>query len=317
MTVDRQHLTDLQIKYKKQTEALGDGGLYRINMDEITLQAPAKINLGLDITGKRPDGYHTVDMINISVSLCDTVTVRKNTGLGIRIFCDTPGIPCDESNLCAKAANALAKAAGNGGFDADITIIKRIPSKAGLGGGSSDAAAAMKALVKLFDINISEADLMNAGLSVGADVPYCLAGGVMRAQGIGELLTPIDCLTEFGINILMPKSGGVSTPEAYRAVDSVNDPRRPDIEALIKALKNGDFDAVRDNTGNVFQEALPSPETARAVGILREAGCFTACLSGSGAAVFGLTAPGIEVNKKLIVQLAGDDYTVFTGLTAF
>lgn len=286
-------------------------------MNEITLNAPAKINLGLDITGRRPDGYHTVDMINISVSLCDTVTVRKNDGAGLRIFCEDPGVPCDDSNLCAKCAKALANAAGIDTFDADITIIKRIPTRAGLGGGSSDAAAAMKALVQLFDIHISKEELLEAGLTVGADVPYCLTGGVMRAQGIGEILSPIDCLTEFSVNILMPKNGGVSTPEAYRAVDSVADPRHPDIEKLIRALKKGDYDAMRDNMGNVFQKALPSAETSRAIEILVNAGCFAACLSGSGAAVFGLAAPGIEVNKTLLEEPAGEDFSVYSGLTVY
>ncbi len=286
-------------------------------MNEITLQAPAKINLGLDITGRRPDGYHTVDMINISVSLCDTITVRKNDRAGLRLFCENPYVPCDETNLCARGARALTKAIGADGFDADITIIKRIPTRAGLGGGSSDAAATMKALVKLFNVDISEQALLDAGLSVGADVPYCLLGGVMRAQGIGEILTPIDCLTEFSVSILMPKGGGVSTPKAYNAVDSVSNPRHPDIEGLINALKKGDYDAIRDKTGNVFQEALPSNLTKRAIDILLKAGAFSACLSGSGAAIFGLTAPGIEINKAMLYGYSRDNYSVYPGLTVY
>ena len=284
-------------------------------MDTITIKAPAKINLGLDITGRRPDGYHTVDMVNISVSLYDEITITKNGGLGLRIFCDDPDVPCDEHNLCAKAAAALAKAAGIPGFDADITIIKNIPTRAGLGGGSSDAAATIKGLLALFDPDISDDELSAAALRVGADVPYCLKGGIMRAGGIGEILSPIDCITEFSVCILMPDNGGVSTPEAYKAVDAIVDTVHPDIDGLIHGLKKGDFDAIRDNTGNVFQQALPSDDTERAITLLKDAGCFTACLSGSGAAVFGLVAPGIDIDREQLVRGAGKDYRVFTGLS--
>ena len=159
-------------------------------MLEIRVTAYAKINLTLDVLGKRPDGYHHIESVMQSVNLRDIVTVRQREK-GIAVRCSRPGVPCDQSNTAFKAARAFFEASGLSEQGIEIEIQKGIPMEAGLAGGSADAAAVLLALNRMFDEPLNLEQLSFAALQVGADVPFCLVGGSMRAEGIGEKLTPL------------------------------------------------------------------------------------------------------------------------------
>ena len=189
----------------------------------ITLQANAKINLLLDITGRRPDGYHTITGVMQAVSLADTVTVTASgEGAGrptITLACSDPTLPTDGKNLAWRAAEVFFTVVPSVGCDAlTIDIDKRIPAAAGMAGGSTDAAATLRALNDLFDHPLSEEQLLAVGLSLGADVPFCLVGGTQLTEGVGERMTPLCPLPACAI-LVACAGEGISTPAAYRALD--------------------------------------------------------------------------------------------------
>ncbi len=256
-------------------------------MRDIVLNANAKINLALDVMGVREDGYHLMDMVNVSVSLCDEVRLVKN-GLGRTRLMDGRGEAEDgEKNLAVRAARALSEAAGLRGFGCDIELKKRIPMKAGLAGGSADAAAVLRGLVRLFSLELDESTRLRVGASVGADVPFCMTGGSARVGGIGDELRPIKNGCGLGFVILMP-SGGRSTAEAFRRLDGAPRFERPDTDAVERALADGDISALAASVKNVFETSCGDPVTAGLRSALMDAGALGAALTGSGAAVYGL-----------------------------
>ena len=255
-------------------------------MTEITLRANAKVNLALDVVGRREDGYHLMDMVNLSVSLHDTVTLTKNDGHGIRLIDGMVGVP-DKKNLAYRAAAALAHEVGRDEFPVDIRLDKNIPSRAGLGGGSADAAAVLRGLVRLFSLPVREDALLRIGLSLGADVPFCLVGGAMRTGGIGELLTPLQVGCPLYLAILMPPDG-ISTAEAFARIDAANDYPRPDVAGVANALEAGDLEELSARVGNGFHEAFPTDTTDRLRAHLAACGACGSSMTGTGAAVFGL-----------------------------
>ncbi len=257
-------------------------------MREIVLRANAKLNLALDVTGKRADGYHVMDMVNLSVSLCDEVRIAAN-GLGATRLLDEKGAPVHgaENNLAVRASRALARATGRGEFGCDITLKKRIPSEAGLGGGSADAAAVLRGLTRLFSLDVGEGALLGAAESVGADVPFCATGGAMWVGGIGEVLRPVPNGCKLGFVILMPQ-GGRSTAEAFRRLDGASGFARPDCDAVERALAGGDAETLAREIKNVFETSRDDPVTARLKEALLQSGALGAALTGSGAAVYGL-----------------------------
>ncbi len=251
---------------------------------KLTVKAPAKINLTLEITGRLPNGYHTVEMVMQTIDLYDTVSVEPG-GDRLSLTIEGADLPADEHNTAYKAAKLYCEATGiPPHFRLNIT--KNIPMQAGLAGGSADAAATLVALNTLCDNRLSPERLAEIGAAVGADVPFCLFGGTRLATGIGTTLSPLPAMPDCSIVVLKP-AVGVSTAEAYRAVDAKAFEVKSS-DRMIEALQSGEIAAVGQETYNRFSEALPIPEVERLVDRLKELGACGACMTGSGSAVIGL-----------------------------
>ena len=207
---------------------------------EIKVLAPAKINLTLDVTGKRPDGYHDIMTIMQSVDLYDTITITDNDSGQITISCNYDGVPCDEKNICYKAAEKFFIATRNEGQGVHIDIDKVIPTQAGLAGGSTDGAAVLMGLNRMFDAFLSPAELHEIAEKIGADVPFCLEGGTKYATGIGTKLQKMPNFSASHIVICKPDNVSVSTAEAYKKVDALN-PHPPYTDEMIKSLFSRDM----------------------------------------------------------------------------
>ena len=247
--------------------------------------APAKINLTLDIVGRREDGYHLLESVMQTVDLCDTVTATYADDENIHLTCDG-GIPCDATNTAYRAATLFRQAVGlSYGFV--ITVEKQIPSQAGLAGGSSDAAAVLVALNVLTKAELSTDALCAIGAQIGADVPFCVQGGTVLCTGIGTDLTPLSPMTTCTVVIVKPR-GGVSTPEAYRLLDTADYLEHPDTDAMCDAIKQGNLIGVAQHVGNSFERPLNLPHTATIRRQMDRYGAIASALSGSGSAVFGL-----------------------------
>ena len=251
----------------------------------VRVLAPAKINLTLDVVGRREDGYHLLRSVMQTVDLCDTVTVTEAESGGIRLLCDG-GIPADSSNTAYRAAALFAERTGRD-LNVTITVEKHIPSQAGLAGGSTDAAAVLAALNVLTDAGLSLPQLCDRGAEIGADVPLCVHGGTVLCTGTGTELTPLPALPPCSVVIVKPE-GGVSTPQAYRLLDSAPALLHPDTDAFCRGLQSGSLSAVTPFVGNSFEQPLALPYTADIRRRLAQGGSMADALSGSGSAVFGL-----------------------------
>lgn len=244
------------------------------------LNAYAKVNLSLDITGKRPDGYHTLCSVFQSVSLCDTVTVEPADRVSVAC---SDGALNGENNICHKAAELFFKTAKISG-GANIYIEKRIPSAGGLGGGSADAAAVLRALNELAARPLGEAELLKAAVSLGADVPFCLKGGTKLCEGIGEIMTDLPKLN--GCFIVIAKKGTKSsTGDMYRALDGAAKRKRPDTNGFVRALENGNFSEAFANAYNCFESVCDQGTLAKAKAVARETNAVYCGLSGAGPSV--------------------------------
>lgn len=250
--------------------------------------AHAKINLSLDVTGKRADGYHEVCMVMQTVSLADVLTFEKTAEPGIRLTCSDPEIPCDERNLVWQAAELLMQYGGvTEGIR--ITLEKNIPHAAGLAGGSSDAAATLHAVNDLFDLGMTDADLCRIGVKIGADVPYCVMGGTALAEGIGEKLTPLPSIPACLIVLARPDVD-VPTGRVYHDLDALAFYPHPDVFAQVESIRKADLGGVVRHSGNVLEDvtAAAHPEIGRIEEQLTAHGALGALMSGSGATVFGI-----------------------------
>ena len=252
------------------------------------LRAFAKITLGLDILRKREDGYHEVRMIMQTIQMYDVLEMKKVKKPGISLSVNYPYIPSDERNLVYKAAKLLMDE-----FQVkegvDIRLEKFIPVAAGMAGGSSDAAAAMVGINHLFKLGLSEKDLMDRAVNIGADVPYCIMRGTALAEGIGEKLTRIaqvpDCY------VLIGKPGiGVSTKTAYESLQLDKIQSHPDIDGMIRDIENGNLLAMTDKMGNVFESGIIGkyPVIGEIKDLMEANGALKAMMSGSGPTVFGI-----------------------------
>ena len=252
------------------------------------LRALAKINLGLDILRKREDGYHEVRMIMQTIQMYDVLKMKKVKKPGISLSVNYPYIPSDERNLVYKAAKLLMDE-----FQVkegvDICLEKFIPVAAGMAGGSSDAAAAMVGINRLFKLGLSERELMDRAVNIGADVPYCIMRGTALAEGIGEKLTRIaqipDCF------VLIGKPGiSVSTKMAYESLQLDKISSHPDIDGMIRDIENGDLLTMTEKMGNVFEPGII--EKYLVIGeikdLMEDNGALKAMMSGSGPTVFGI-----------------------------
>ena len=254
------------------------------------IQAFAKLNLTLDILGKREDGYHDLRMVMQSITLADTLTLEENRGEGLRVSANLRFLPTGEKNLAAAAALRFWEALGREPEDLDIRIEKRIPVCAGMAGGSSDAAAVLRALNQRAGEPFSPQELAKIGERVGSDVPYCVLGGTALAEGRGEVLTPLAPLPRCWVVACKPDFP-ISTPELFAQADRVKLRRRPDTAGLVAALEAGDLGGVARRMYNVFEDVLPArlyTRVAEIKNILIQCGALGANMSGSGPTAFGL-----------------------------
>lgn len=252
------------------------------------LQAFAKINLGLDVLGKREDGYHEVRMIMQTIRMYDQLDMRKSVEPGIHLTTNKKYIPVDENNLVWRAAKLMMDTCGiiEG---VSIHLHKVIPVAAGMAGGSSDAAATLVGMNRLFHCGLSKEKLMELGVQIGADVPYCVLRGTALAEGIGEKLTVLPPMPDCWI--LIGKPGiSVSTKYVYTTLDLNTDTVHPDIDGMKKALEDGNLYGITERMGNVLQDVtIPAyPEVERIKEQMKTLGAVNAMMSGSGPTVFGI-----------------------------
>lgn len=262
-----------------------------------TVRAHAKLNLTLDIVGKRDDDYHLLESVMQSVSLHDVVTVKTTDSGDIEVDTSDDRIADDHSNIAYRAACAFFDATGIRNPGLDIRIKKRIPIGAGMAGGSADGAAVLIALNDLFDTELSEDALCDIAEQVGADVPFCVTGGTMLARGTGNILDPLPDLDDCYFVIAKPELS-VSTAEAYRAVDLCADRlQHPDSEAASEDICAQDLKALARHLGNAFERALKLEDTERLRKALLAGGALGACMTGSGSAVFGIFEDRDDANR--------------------
>ncbi len=249
----------------------------------------AKLNYSLDVRAKRADGYHDLTMVMGSVSLWDDVEVSLRGDGRIEARCSLPWLPRDGRNLAVRAARVFFDAMNDPLCGADIHIKKRVPVGAGMAGGSTDAAAVLRALNALTGANFPVERLRDLALAVGSDVPYCITGGMMLAEGRGEVLSPLPELPGGWIVICKPPFS-VSTAELFGRIDKRRITAHPDTQGLCAALRAGDLCGVARRMYNVFEEALPrsSAEIGSIRGTLLGAGALGAVMTGTGSAVFGV-----------------------------
>ena len=251
------------------------------------VEARAKINWTLDITGQRPDGYHLMDMLMQPVTLSDTVTLEASDTVTLTTG-GTPLIPADGKNLAYRAAMALKEAAGYPG-GAAIHVEKRIPAGAGMGGGSADAAAVLRGLNALWRLGLDQQALERIGLTLGADVPFCLRGGLTRTTGIGEVMQSLPCARDYELVVIQPCEG-LATGAVFRAYHAQAQVARPDNDAAQAALAEGDTQLLARSLRNVLQPVSEAmrPEIREAIRRLEACGAEAALMTGSGSAVFGV-----------------------------
>ena len=257
---------------------------------EAAVKAYAKLNLTLDVTGTEESGYHTMRMIMQGASLCDDISIKAEKGSGeIKISSGLPYVPSDGRNIAAKAARAFFEAREITGWDLDINVEKRVPVCAGLGGGSSDAAAVLRALNEMFFQRMTAMELREMALPLGSDVPYCVEFGTMLAEGRGEVLTELKELTPCPVVICKPDFP-ISTPFLFKELDRRGAGRRPDTGEAVKAIERGDLKALGANMANVFESVLGrrKDEIFAVKNELKRQGALGAVMSGTGSAVFGV-----------------------------
>ncbi len=257
-------------------------------MDNLEVKALAKINIGLDVTGIREDGYHEVKMIMQTVNLFDIIKIKKTSDGSISMTTNLKFLTVGDDNLCIKAAKLL-KEEFQLKEGVSIELEKHIPVAAGMAGGSTDAAAILFGMNKMFNLQLSRKALMERGVKLGADVPYCLMRGTALAEGIGEVLTPIDPMVKCPVLIAKPGIS-VSTKQVYEALDSCFDKVvHPDIDGLISDIKAKDIQAICSHMGNVLEDVtIPMhPIIADIKKNMMDNGAIGAMMSGSGPTVFG------------------------------
>jgi 4-diphosphocytidyl-2-C-methyl-D-erythritol kinase len=254
----------------------------------IERKAYAKINLGLDVTGRREDGYHIVRMIMQNVDLYDTLTFEDTDEGAITLTASSDKIPTDDSNLICKVANQL-KEKYNVQKGVRIHLEKRIPIAAGMAGGSTDGAAAYLALNQLWNLSLDKQTLCELAVKLGADIPYCIIGGTALAEGIGEELTPISDMPKCSILIAKPDID-VSTGWVYKTLDSKEIEAHPDIDAIRKSIEDGDLEKMCSLIGNVLEPVTASKYDVigKLEEIMDDNGAVGAFMTGSGPTVFGI-----------------------------
>lgn len=253
--------------------------------------AYAKLNLTLDVLGKREDGYHDLQSVMQTISIRDDVEIDIGTGKPWKLLCSVEGIPEDETNLAWKAAKVYCDTMKKDPNGLEIRILKRIPSGAGMGGGSADAAAVLRALNRHYGEPLSILALAELGAQVGSDVPFCVLCGTAMVEGRGERLRRLPDIPDCIFVVVKPEFS-VSTPELYRKIDSVAIAHRPDNKAMESALLAGDLSKVAQNVYNVFDPVVTEEhiELNYIKSLLHQYGAVGYQMTGSGSAVFGITS---------------------------
>lgn len=250
------------------------------------IKAYGKINIALDVIGLRKDGYHLLKTIMQSIELHDIVNVTPNDN-GINIDCTAKYVPNDNKNIAYKAAEIFIKTYNlKGGVDIHIT--KNIPVSAGLAGGSTDAAAVLKCMRKIYKPDITDKELINIGAKVGADVPFCIKGGTAVCEGIGEVITPIRSFKD-KILILVKPNFGVSTKQVFKKIDDIKYYNHPNVDKLVEAINNRDYKFVNDNMANVLENVVLKeyPIIDKIKTQIMNLGALGCLMTGSGPTVFG------------------------------
>ena len=259
-------------------------------MDEITLYAYGKINLAIDVTGTRPDGYHLVRMIMQTVGIYDIVTIKKEPESTERISltCSRADVPAGSSNIAWKAASSVMEYSGLK-ENISIHIEKNIPMAAGMAGGSTDAAAVIRGLNSLFGLKLTQEEMDGIAVKLGADVPFCLRKGTYLAEGIGEVLTRLDDAPKSHVLIVNPPFE-VSTASVYRALDGIPDPVHPDIDRLVSLLKEDTMAPFASEMGNILElvTVKENPLIEDIKSAMTDRGALGSMMTGSGPTVFGL-----------------------------
>lgn len=253
----------------------------------IKVKAPAKINLCLDILSTLENGYHSVWMVMQSIGLFDIVNVEKTDSEKIEIVCERSDVPTDEKNIAWKTANAFFEATGIKNTGTKITIEKHIPSSAGLAGGSSDGAATLVALNELFDAGLSQHELCEIGGKIGADIPFCILGGTVLAQDVGQIMAKLPDFTDKSIVLVKPDRS-VSTKEAYDSFEKSSKIRHLDKSSILHLCANGKYEKAFDYFENVFEQLVEVPERVDVKTIMRNFDCDFTLMSGSGPSVYGV-----------------------------
>lgn len=254
-------------------------------MEIIKVKASAKINLALDVTGLRNDGYHFIESVFQSVGIFDYITISKAES-GITLTCDNAEIPCNNSNIAYKAAELFMKKAGiSSGLK--IHIEKNIPSQAGLGGGSADGAGVLFGLNKLFDTSFDIRELAEIGEKIGADVAFFLYGGTAFVEGTGEKISSIRLLPPIDL-VIAKGDSGISTPQAYKLIDKLESPKHVSTQKLLTAIDKGKFLKNCKLCENIFEQVTDVKDVFEIKKKMSELGAEVSLMSGSGSSVFGI-----------------------------
>ncbi len=275
-------------------------------MDKIVINAMAKINLGLDVLRRRENGYHDVKMIMQTVNICDTLEFVKREDEQIIIKTNKRNLPTDENNLIYKAVKLLSEKC-NITQGVEITLTKRIPIAAGMAGGSTDAAAALEGINKLFELGLAKDELKELGVKIGADVPYCIEGGTALSEGIGEVLSPLPAAPDCFVVVAKPGIG-VSTKYVYENLHANELKHHPDIDGMAEAIRKGDLEGICKRMENVLETVTEKkyPVIAEIKRLLKDAGALNALMSGSGPTVFGIFTDGGKAEEALrILEKSG------------
>ena len=267
-------------------------------MDMIHEKAPAKLNISLDVAERRSDGYHNMVMVMQTVSLADDVTLTLTDGGTVRAKSNLPFIPGDERNLAVRAAVRFLREVDKSGQGLMIELNKRIPVGAGMGGGSSDAAAVLRALNRLYGKPLTVSQLETLAGDVGSDVPFCVAGGTALATGRGEKLEKLPEIPPCRFVICKPEFS-ISTPELFRKLDQVSIRRHPDTAGIVNALEKGDLTQLCRRMYNVFEDVDDRRlrTVAEIKNIMLDCGTLGAVMTGTGSAVFGIFPEGSDTEK--------------------
>lgn len=271
-------------------------------------RAYAKINLTLDVTGKREDGYHLLDTVMQSVSLYDELELRREEEPGIRLRCDKEYLPLDTKNTAYRAARLFFEHCGLEQAGVLVAIHKRIPSRAGMGGGSADAAAVLCGLNNLFSVGLSREELAGLGAQIGADVPFCVLGGTRRCRGIGELTEPVAPLPDCFLVLCKPPAG-MSTPRAFALIDKYPLLKSGGTPKMLEALESGSLQRVAGALSNRFDATMRLMQVRQIKKRMRSAGALGTLMTGSGSAVYGVFAE--QAQAQSCAQLLQGNGEVF------